>query len=77
MTCAKPLYEQPQEPNVYPVIIDGYRTPSVANPIPTGRIYECIGILPGTIWASLTEEPEPRGRFSLLGGMIGHIKVIP
>ena len=77
MTCAKPLYEQPQEPNVYPVIIDGYRAESLVKSIPTALIYECIDILPGTIRASLTEYPEPCGRFSLLGGMIGHIKVIP
>lgn len=74
--CAAPEYEQPQDPNVFPVIVDGYRTPSVASPLPTGRIYECFNGQPGTISASLTSLPQPRGRLSLIEGPVGHLKVI-
>jgi len=76
-SCDVPAYDVPQEPNVYPVSVDGYRTPSVANPIPTARIYECFAGQPGTISALLKSLPEPRGRLSLLSGPVGRIKVIP
>jgi len=76
-SCVVPDYEQPQEQPVFPVSVDGYRTPSVASPIPTGRIYECFAGQPGTISALLTSAPEPRGRLSLLSGPVGRIKVIP
>lgn len=76
MSCEKPSYEQPQAPNVYPVVVDGYRTPSVQSPIPTARLYECFDGQPGTIRASLEGAPDAIGRLSQIGEPTGSIKVI-